>query len=360
MLDGTFDERFLRLPERVIVTTMQSHQRYFPLGGNRFAFVANGGDPDVVRAGQRVRARGPPRGRGVHVRARRRGRDRRARRARRRRSRSSTGGGHVRRQGASASSGSSASSAATSDAVEAARLAKADQAAELVREFPELEGHIGATYARLAGLPGRGRARDRRAVPAGQRRRPAAALDGRARCSPRPTSSTHLRVAFGLGKRRPAHATRSACGGPRSASAGSRSKAACPSSARCCRTTCATSSRSGSRACSTCRSSSCARRARPRQPTSAASPSSRERCTRRSARDEFASVYEAYDRAHRLAGKRDDAADAVDASALRARHRARALRRTARAPRARPGRLPTTRCAARPRSRRSSRASSTT
>src|SRR5262249_14312949 len=31
------------------------------------------------------------------------------------------------------------------------RIAKADQAAELVREFPELEGHIGATYARLAG-----------------------------------------------------------------------------------------------------------------------------------------------------------------------------------------------------------------
>ena len=36
---------------------------------------------------------------------------------------------------------------------EAARLAKADQAAELVREFPDLEGHIGAEYARLAGYP---------------------------------------------------------------------------------------------------------------------------------------------------------------------------------------------------------------
>ncbi len=30
---------------------MQSHQRYFPLGGARFAFVANGGDPELVRAG---------------------------------------------------------------------------------------------------------------------------------------------------------------------------------------------------------------------------------------------------------------------------------------------------------------------
>src|SRR6266498_3907241 len=37
--------------------------------------------------------------------------------------------------------------------LEAARLAKADQASELVREFPELEGHIGAEYARLAGYP---------------------------------------------------------------------------------------------------------------------------------------------------------------------------------------------------------------
>ena len=51
VLEGRFDERFLQLPERVIVTTMQSHQRYFPIEGNRFALVANGGDPDVVAPG---------------------------------------------------------------------------------------------------------------------------------------------------------------------------------------------------------------------------------------------------------------------------------------------------------------------
>ena len=51
VLTGTFSERFLALPERVVVTAMQSHQRYFPLGGARFAFVANGGDPELVRAG---------------------------------------------------------------------------------------------------------------------------------------------------------------------------------------------------------------------------------------------------------------------------------------------------------------------
>jgi glycyl-tRNA synthetase beta chain len=149
--EGSFDERFLRLPERVVVSTMQSHQRYFPLGGNRFAFVANGGDPEVVRTGNEFVLRGRLEDaeftfdRDVAV-----GIEELARRL-------ATitylrGGGSfadktqrlvdvVRRF--------------TDDpsAVEAARLAKADQASELVREFPELEGHIGATYAKLAGRP---------------------------------------------------------------------------------------------------------------------------------------------------------------------------------------------------------------
>ena len=57
VLEGRFDRRYLDLPDRVVITAMQSHQRYFPLragGGElepRFLFVANGGDPDVVRAG---------------------------------------------------------------------------------------------------------------------------------------------------------------------------------------------------------------------------------------------------------------------------------------------------------------------
>ena len=51
VLVGSFDERFLQLPPRVVQTAMQSHQRYFPRGGNSFAFVANGGDPEIVRAG---------------------------------------------------------------------------------------------------------------------------------------------------------------------------------------------------------------------------------------------------------------------------------------------------------------------
>jgi tetrameric-type glycyl-tRNA synthetase beta subunit len=151
VLQGSFDERFLALPERVIVTAMQSHQRYFPLGGNRFAFVANGGDADTVRAGNEVVLEGRLDDatftfeRDVQL-----GIDRLAERL------GSitffTGGGSfadkadrlralvVKLGGGEAS-------------VEAARLAKADQASELVREFPDLEGHIGAEYAGLAGYP---------------------------------------------------------------------------------------------------------------------------------------------------------------------------------------------------------------
>jgi glycyl-tRNA synthetase beta chain len=148
---GTFDERFLRLPERVVISTMQSHQRYFPLGRNRFAFVANGGDEAVVRAGNEFVLRGRLEDaeftfeRDVAV-----GIDALAEKL------SSitylAGAGSfadktqrlvelVRELGGDET------------AAQAARLAKADQAAELVREFAELEGHIGATYARLAGYP---------------------------------------------------------------------------------------------------------------------------------------------------------------------------------------------------------------
>jgi glycyl-tRNA synthetase beta chain len=151
VLEASFDERFLQLPERVIVTTMQSHQRYFPIEGSRFALVANGGDPDVVAAGhtQVLEARLEDAtftferdvAAGIDALAERLGAitffagagsfaekaERVAKLVER------LGGGEA--------------------SLEAARLAKADQASELVREFPELEGYIGAEYARLAGYP---------------------------------------------------------------------------------------------------------------------------------------------------------------------------------------------------------------
>jgi glycyl-tRNA synthetase beta chain len=151
VLAGTFDERFLRLPSRVVETAMQSHQRYFPLGGNRFAFVANGGDPETVVAGNERVLEG--RLEDAHFTFERdvaRGIE-----------------GLLAGLGSitfAAGAGTYADKAARLEQLvaelgggeassEAARLAKADQAAELVREFPDLEGHIGAEYARLAGYP---------------------------------------------------------------------------------------------------------------------------------------------------------------------------------------------------------------
>jgi glycyl-tRNA synthetase beta chain len=151
VLDASFDERFLELPERVIVTAMQSHQRYFPLGGQRFAVVANSGDAEVVRAGHArvlesrladasftferdlvvgIEGLAARLGSIVFVRGAGTFADKRDRLAE---LVEALGGGDASR--------------------EAARLAKADQAAELVREFPELEGYIGGEYARLAGFP---------------------------------------------------------------------------------------------------------------------------------------------------------------------------------------------------------------
>src|SRR5215212_9789435 len=149
--EGTFAERYLGLPERVVVTAMQSHQRYFPLGRNRFAFVANGGDPETVREGnERVLTGRLEDATFTFERDVARGIDELVRglpsitffaeagsfadkTERLVKLVDELGGGEASR--------------------EAARLAKADQAAELVREFPDLEGYIGAEYARLAGYP---------------------------------------------------------------------------------------------------------------------------------------------------------------------------------------------------------------
>jgi glycyl-tRNA synthetase beta chain len=151
VLEGSFDERFLQLPARVVVTAMQSHQRYFPLGGNRFAFVANGGEWELVRAGNEAVLEGRlddasftferDVAQGIDGLAARldaitffAGAGSYADKTRRLDELVQTlGGGEA--------------------SLEAARLAKADQASELVREFPDLEGYIGAEYARLAGYP---------------------------------------------------------------------------------------------------------------------------------------------------------------------------------------------------------------
>ena len=151
VLEGSFDPRFLQLPERVVVTAMQSHQRYFPLGAHRFAFVANGGEPETVRTGNEAVLEGRlddarfTFDRDVAV-----GIERLAERL-----------GAITFFAGAGSFADKTERLGTlveqlgggEAALEAARLAKADQASELVREFTDLEGHIGAEYARLAGYP---------------------------------------------------------------------------------------------------------------------------------------------------------------------------------------------------------------
>jgi len=151
VLEASFDERYLALPERVVQAPMQADQRYFPLGGNRFAVVANGGDPDLVRAGhQNVLESRLEDATFTFERDVKKAIDGLA--AELGSITFFTGAGSfadkterlvelVERLGGGEAS------------LEAARLAKADQAAELVREFPDLEGYIGAEYARLAGYP---------------------------------------------------------------------------------------------------------------------------------------------------------------------------------------------------------------
>jgi glycyl-tRNA synthetase beta chain len=151
VLTGEYDERFLDLPLPVIETVMQAHQRYFPLSPGRFAFVANGGDSEVIRAGNenvlagRLEDAAFSYERDIEV-----GIDRMAERL-------PAITFHAR---AGSFADKAVRLAELCDLLgggeashEAARLAKADQASTMVHEFPELEGLIGATYARLAGVP---------------------------------------------------------------------------------------------------------------------------------------------------------------------------------------------------------------
>lgn len=163
VLEGRFDAGYLELPERVVVTAMQSHQRYFPVRREgaalepRFLFAANGGDPDVVRAGNEEvlvgrldDARFAYRRdleRGIGAMAEELGRV------------SFLGGAgsladKVGRLGPIVGRlcernglGSDVAAAAT----RAAALCKADLVSGLVSEFADLEGYAGSVYARVAG-----------------------------------------------------------------------------------------------------------------------------------------------------------------------------------------------------------------
>ena len=151
VLTGRYDERFLDLPMRVIETVMQSHQRYFPLAPGRFAFVANGGNAELItRGNENVLAGRLDDAAFSYERDLQLGLEEMAERLDtiRFHARAGTFADKARRLAALCEllGGGDPSR-------EAARLGKADQASTMVHEFPELEGFMGGVYARAAGVP---------------------------------------------------------------------------------------------------------------------------------------------------------------------------------------------------------------
>ena len=167
VLAGSIHERYLELPEAVLITAMQSHQRYLPLRGATgtlrpvFLTVVNS-HPDAdaaVRAGnERVLAGRlddavfsleKDRARGIEAMAAELDRITYHQRL---------GSMADRTARLIALVGALADAAGVdgddrAHALEAARLAKADLASTMVAEFADLQGEIGMEYARAAGAP---------------------------------------------------------------------------------------------------------------------------------------------------------------------------------------------------------------
>ncbi len=165
VMEGGFDERYLQLPPEVVEAAMTDHQRYFPIvtrAGKivpRFAFVANrpGADGDVIREGNErvLRARLEDASFYLHE---------DLKRSLRARAGALSGIVFQEKLGSMAEkterlvalAGAVAAAAGLSRAdAEAARkaaeIAKADLTTELVKEFPQLQGAVGAQYAALQG-----------------------------------------------------------------------------------------------------------------------------------------------------------------------------------------------------------------
>jgi len=161
-LAGSFEERFLALPREVLTATLEDHQRYFPVedaAGRllpRFIAVANleSRDPDKVRAGNERVVR--PRladaaffweqDRREPLAARSAALDRVTYQAR-----LGSLGDKMRRVRALAAEIAAVTGAPRAAAERAAQLCKCDLLTAMVGEFPELQGVMGAYYARADG-----------------------------------------------------------------------------------------------------------------------------------------------------------------------------------------------------------------
>ncbi len=163
VLEGRFDSSYLDLPQRVVVTAMQSHQRYFPLVREgrlepRFAFVANGaGNPPlVVRGNEEVLVGRLEDAAFAYRRDLERGLS--AMVAELERMSFLEGSGSLADKTARVRAlaellcGRTEADAETSAAVlRAAELCKADLVSSLVAEFGDLQGYAGSVYARHEG-----------------------------------------------------------------------------------------------------------------------------------------------------------------------------------------------------------------
>ena len=190
---GEFAERHLRLPDEVLVTAMQSHQRYFPVRSAdgdllpAFLYVSNG-DPAaaalVTRGNERVLdgrlddaefAYDRDIAEGLDTMADRLGsvvfHEKLGSLADKAQRLGGLVAGLAAGPGASgAAAGGNGSAAPLAETARvAARLAKADLVSQVVIEFPVLQGVMGGLYADAGGLGRRGRSRRGRAPPAAVR-----------------------------------------------------------------------------------------------------------------------------------------------------------------------------------------------
>ena len=166
---GAFSAEFLTLPEEVLTTTLIHHQHFFPVVGANgalmpaFLAVTNTQTTNerAHRHQRRARRHGAAARRAVLLGRRSAGRARgAARRGSRRvlfhkqlgsyraKARAHRGAGALDRDRRVRAARTQADAAAR-----AARLAKADLATDMVREFTELQGAMGGIYAREAGEP---------------------------------------------------------------------------------------------------------------------------------------------------------------------------------------------------------------
>ena len=161
---GSFEARFLELPREVLISTLQQHQRYFPLQGSggkllpHFITVSNieSRDPSRVRAGNERVVR--PRlsdaaffwsqDRKQPLAARLSGLDAVTFQAK-----LGSIGDKVRRMGTLAGEIALLIDADRAGAERAAQLAKCDLLSSMVGEFPELQGIMGRYYAIADGEP---------------------------------------------------------------------------------------------------------------------------------------------------------------------------------------------------------------